>query len=396
MPDAANTDCYLCGARNDLDSDFCVRCDGQLLKLPTDALDLASADAEELIDDTVVDVEEDVVQEPRRRRVRTGSVEDQRLSDALGLTTDDDENDDVDPSFIDTLVTGVPQARQSTAIPMIGTSTGAIPQSAMTSQEFGIRTYVLLALLLVSTAWLGWTTLSGDNSSGPENLAFTDTTLPIATTTTSTTEVQRRGWSEAEASGTYGAAFHRVLLYDCPAENANGEPLNIEPIDDLWTSGIAVDEHNAVIAGGELPSANVAIIQSRTGARRLATIEPGPRGTRVATTASVISRNLDLREAPDGDATYFLTYDMESNVVETSDESAGQRLEIVVTNVGDPLRAQVGFAQLQFDDLIAINRRVEVINDEDAPNPTTICDRASRLFTMSTESANEPIEANEQ
>lgn len=382
MSDAPSSDCYLCGARNDLDADFCIRCDGQLLKLPSDALDIAITDPEELIDDAIPDVEEDVVQKPRRRRVGSGSVEDQRLSDALGLLAGDDDSDA--DGLLDTIVTGVPQAKQSANIPLIGTRTGIVPQSALESKEFGARTYVLLVLLLMATAWLGWSTLTdGAQEASPDNLAFTDSTLPI--TTTSTTERPRREWSEAESSGRYGGAFHRVLLYDCPSVGPNGETVNIEPLDERWTAGIAVDEHNVIVDRATLPTANVAIIQARNGARRLAIVEAGPSETRISTTSSVISRNLDLAEAPDGEAIFFLTYDQESNAVESHRERTEEPLELVVSNYGELLEARVRRAKLPFDELNAIVKRVEVVTEKDAPVPNTTCDRASQLVTVSTE-----------
>jgi len=366
-----------------------VRCDGQLLKLPVEPVDLATTDPTEFIDDVIPDVEEDVVQKLKRRRARSGSVEDQRLSDALGLSEDDG---DVDPDFIDTVVTSVPRATQSASIPLIGTRTGMVPQSNMHSTEFGIRTYVLLGLLLLATAWLGWATLSGGDSTAPtpENLAFTNSTLPHVSTTT--TEAVSRQWSEAEAVGHYGPAFTRVQLYTCPSETPEGGLTKVQPLDDRWTSGIAVDEHNVLLNAIDLRRANVAIIRARNGAQRLAIVSPGRPGTRVATTFSPISRDLDLESLSEGNPSFFLTYDHESNVVESHDQPASAPLELTVSDVGDLLKVRVGATRFDNAQLLQINSRVEPVDDEDAPKPETICDRANQLEHVNIEPAAEQSE----
>ncbi len=389
MSASASTDCYLCGARNDPESDYCVRCDGQLLKLPVEPVDIATTDPTEFIDDAIPDVEEDVVQKPKRRRTRSGSAEDQRLSDALGLTEDDG---DVDPDFIDTVVTSVPRATQSASIPLIGTRTGMVPQSDMHSNEFGIRTYVLLGLLLVATAWLGWVTLSegGSTDPTPDNLAFTNSTLPAVSTTT--TEAVSRQWSEAEAVGHYAPAFTRVQLYTCPSETPEGGLTKVQPLDDMWTSGIAIDEHNVLLNATDLRGANVAIIRARNGAQRLAIVSPGRSGTRVATTLSPISRDLDLESLSEGNPAFFLTYDHESNVVESHDQPASAPLELTVSDVGDLLKVRVGATRFDNAQLLQINSRVEPVDDEDAPKPETICDRANQLEYVNSELAAEQPE----
>lgn len=365
-----------------------MRCDGQLLKLPVEPVDIATAPTE-FIDDAVPDVEEDVVQKSRRRRARSGSAEDQRLSDALGLTEDDG---DVDPDFIDTVVTSVPRATQSASIPLIGTRTGMVPQSAMHSSEFGIRTYVLLGLLLLATAWLGWATLSGGESTDltPDNLAFTNSTVPAVSTTT--TEAVSRQWSEAEAVGHYGPAFTRVQLYTCPSETPEGGLTKVQPVDDMWTSGIAIDEHNVLLNAIDLRGANVAIIRARNGAQRLSIVSPGRSGTRIATTLSPISRNLDLEASAEGNPTFYLTYDQESNVVESRAEPASAPLELTVSDVGALLGVRIGVTHFDNEQLVQINWLAEPVDDEDAPKPETICDRANQLERVNSEPAAEQPE----
>lgn len=389
MSASESTDCYLCGARNDVEADTCVRCDGQLLKLPADTIDIAEIAQEELIVDEVHDVVEDAVRKPASRR-RSGSAEDQRLSDALGLT---DRSETVDPDFIEAVVTSVPRAQQSANIPLIGTRTGMVPQAAMHAKEFGIRTYVLLALLVVMTGWFGWATLSkAEEDPQPDNLAFTNSTLPPRTTTT--TEVTRREWTEAEVEGRYGVAFTRVQLYSCPTETPTGGLNNIEADDDMWSSGIAVDDHNVILTTDDLRSANAAVVRTRNGSQRLAIVQTGPQGTRLATTASPISRSLELGSQADGEPTYFLSYDSQTNVVTSASAAQTTTLEVTVSNLGDVLEARLGRARLDAAELAAINHRVEPVEDEDAPEPVTICDRANRLTSATPSPSNEPNEAN--
>lgn len=393
MSASESTDCYLCGARNDADADSCVRCDGQLLRLPSDALDLETTDhTDDLIVDEVPDVVEDVVQRRPARRARSGSVEDQRLSDALGLTTYDHDDDDVDPDFMETVVTSIPRAKQSASIPLIGTRTGMVPQAAMHAKEFGRRTYVLLAVLLGVTAWLGWNTLSNSDDPLPDSVAFTDTTLPPTTTTT--TEAPSREWSEAEVTGRYGAAFTRVQLYACPSETPEGATINVVPLDDMWTAGIAIDEHNVLINTTDLPSANAAIIRARNGAQRLAVVQTGPARTRLATTTSTISRNLDLGDTSDGSPTFFVSYDHESNRVNSADAPSPSAVELTVTNTGDVDEVRLGANRLDAETLRSINQQVETVEDEDAPDPQTICDRANRLASSTSDPSTEDQEAN--
>lgn len=385
MSASTSTDCYLCGARNDLVADYCVRCDGQLLKLPTENLDLESADPADLIDDDVSETEADD-RPTRLRRNRSGSVEDQRLSDALGMS-----DDDIDPALMDTVVTSIPRVIQSVNIPLIGTRPGVVSQHSMHAKEFGRRTYFLLAMLLLATAWLGWVTLSGGDET-PENLAFTNSTAPQRATTT--TETPRRQWSEAEVVGRYGGAFTRVQLYVCPAPTAEAAT-KLEPLDDMWTSGIAVHENNVILNSTDLLSANVAVIRSRTGQQRLAIIGRSDDGSRIATTSTSISRHLGLQDTPGGEATYVLTYDLETNVVETAPESTLGDFELHVTDLGDVDSVRVGRVEVDTAQLLRINGRAEPIEIEDAPKPESICDRAWLLaYQPAIETTNDETEAN--
>ena len=370
MAASSSNDCYLCGARNDPDSDFCVRCDGQLLKLPTESLDIADTDPADLMIDEVSAVE---IEAPRKRRNRSGSLADQRLSDALG--TDDA---DIDPEFIDPVVTSIPRATQSARIPVIGTRTGMIPQSAMHVKDFGVRSYVLLGLLLLATAWLGWVTLGeGGVDNTPDNLAFTNSTLPVQVTTP--TDAPRRKWTEAEAVGRYGPAFTRVLLYDCPATTPDGAIVKTEPTDDLWTAGIAINEHNVILNESDLRSANVAVIRSRNGVRRLAVIRPGPQRLRIATTDATISRHLGLTETSSGAPEFHLIYDLDTSAVEVLSDPSDEPLGVTITDLGGVDSVRIDRTTLDASILRAIDHEVKVVENEDDPKPETICDLAAQL-----------------
>jgi len=370
MSAPSSNDCYLCGARNDPEADFCVRCDGQLLKLPTENLDIADTDPADLILD---EVSEEEIEAPRKRRNRSGSLDDQRLSAALGM-----HEADIDPEFIDPVVTSIPRATQSASIPLIGTHTGMIPQSSMHVNDFGVRTYVLLGLLLLATAWLGWVTLSeGGEDNTPDNLAFTNSTLPIQATTT--TDAPRRKWTEAEAAGRYGPAFTRVLLYDCPATTPEGAAVKIEATDDFWTAGIAIDEHNVILNESDLRSANVAVIRSRNGVRRLAVIRPGPERLRTATTDATISRHLGLTDISSGAPEFHLIYDLDTSAVEVLSDPSDGPLELAITDLGEVDSVRIDRTTLDASILRAIDHEVKVVENEDDPKPETICDLAAQL-----------------
>jgi len=371
MSASSSNDCYLCSARNDPEAESCVRCDGQLLKLPTENVDIANTDPADLILDELSD---NPIKAQQKRRNRSGSVEDQRLSDALGMN-----EDHIDLGLVDPVVTSIPRASQSASIPLIGTRAGAIPQSSMHVKDLGVRTYVLLGLLLLATAWLGWATLSeGRVDARPDNLAFTNSTLPVQATTT--TEPPRRKWSEAEAVGRYGPAFTRVLLYDCPSTTPEGATVKIEEIDDLWTAGIALDEHNVILNESDLRSANVAVIRSRSGVRRLAIVAPGPEGLRIATTDATISRHLALTETSMGDPVFHLAYDLETSIVEGLSDASKEPLELTITDLGEVDAVRIDRTRLDLSILRAIDHEVEVVEIEDDPKPETTCDRAAQLM----------------
>jgi hypothetical protein len=369
MPASPTSDCYLCGARNDFRADFCVRCDGQLLRLPADNVDLA--------DEPIVDLfeyfpESDEVPEARpKKRARKGSFEDQLLSDALGLQDDDAEM--LDPRFIDAVVTSIPRARLSADIPMLGTRAGAVPQSAMNTGELGRRSYVLLGLLVLATAWFGWSTLASTTEETPDSLAFTEATVPITTTTT-TTEKPRRQWTENEVDGAYGPTFVRIELLECAATGPN-------PVAEADGVGIAIDTHNAVLDPGPLRNVNAAVIRSRTGGRRLATVERNADGLHVATALIATSRNLDI-EVVEGDPTYFVGYDPDTNAVSTHAAAQDVPVEIRITPTGDVHSIRLGSFVTGAAQLADVTGRVQNNPEVALPDSPSLCQQALNLVPI--------------
>jgi len=134
MPDHSS-DCYLCGAQNSANASFCVRCNGQLLRLPTvDAEPEAPGPSESDEESEVAKAAEPSAGSDQFRRLRQlrrkSTLDDSRLSDALGL------NDSESPDMVlpPTTVNAVPKASQAKDIPIIGTIAGAVPQKTLRSE----------------------------------------------------------------------------------------------------------------------------------------------------------------------------------------------------------------------------------------------------------------------
>ncbi len=364
------SDCYLCGARNDPQEKFCVRCNGQLLRIATEeeevVEDAPDFDVEELTDLH----EEEEASTAKLPRWRKGSVEDQRLSAALGL----DEDIPIDDDLIDTVVTSIPRATPATEMPMIGTRPGAVQQAVLhTSDGVGRRTYVLLVLLLLATVWLGYTTLSSRGE--PDNLAYTTAQSTSTTTTTTTTAAPVREWSVAEVDGRFGSAFVRAELFACTAAaNGDGE-IVIELLATGIGSGVAVDPYNSVLSVADVPNATAARIVGRSGTSRVARVDRDPAtGAMVATSHQATSRHLRLTDENEGAPTFFLHFDPATNAVQTSTAGLDQLDQIVVTNQGDAEGIRVGGLSLNHDQLLLLDRRVELTAAPGKENP--VCSAA--------------------
>ncbi len=362
MGDSSN-DCYLCGARNEPLDDFCVRCDGQLLRLSSDEPDEPAGSEASVIDDVRSIVGDEQSTKPKQPRWRKGSVEDQRLSDALGL-----EDNSIDEQLLDTVVTSIPRANPSAEMPMIGTRPAGTQAVLHTSENPNRRTYVLLGLLLLATVWLGYTTLT--ESSEPDNLAYTSAQSTSTTITTTTTAVPTREWTVAEVDGRFGSAFVRAELFACEqSADENGVPVVVLAATGIG-SGIAVDQYNSVLQISDLPNATAARIVGRSGTSRIARIDRDPdTGAIVATSHQATSRHLRLSDETEGDRTFFLHFDPETNAVQTSTTPVDGLDQIVVTNLGDVQSIRVDDQVLDHGQLLTLDTQVELTDEPSSDDP---------------------------
>lgn len=364
-------DCYLCGASNPPDADFCTRCDGQLLKIGLDAEFHDEPELDELpgeVDGAPED-EADAPGTPKKlRQLRLKSVEDSRLSDALGLgagEADGEWDDDAPIAF--------PKAGPAAGIPMIGTRQPPPTAEAMVERS-SRPVYVLLGMLFAVVAWMAYNALFIRDDSLPESLALTNTTL--APQTTSTTEAPPRPWSSAEVGGKFGPTFVRVTLIDCPIEQADA-PIPTQPLEEWTVFGVTVNEHSVLVAGSDLRTADVATIRSRFGNTALARISLPKNGVGVATTDRSLNRTLSLVEEPIGNDVYFVSYDDEFATTTVTTERSDVPIEITVTDQGEAtaVRLEQGIAEL--DLLHEISTYRTTIEENPAPRRGgTICDDA--------------------
>lgn len=336
-------DCYLCGAHNSADADFCERCNGQLLKIGLEP----APEVEEF-----VAPEPEIVEEPPPP-ANTGqveslkSVEHRRLSAALGLgkpaapppTPQRPRPLDEPPEPSTGGVTGVPTARSTSGIPMIGTRAASVETSTIRDSDPGRKTAIALIVLAALVGWFGYRTLtSGAVDVPPDELAFATTTSLRPTTTT--TEAPVRQWTENEVLGKFSSVFVTVELYDCPAIETGKE----EALDDWRTPGVLIDEHNVIFDGAELQGADIAVVRSRIGSETLGRLSAHGSGVGIVTSAAASNRNLKLIDAPEGEPTFWVTRDAETNGIVVSTEpltSAGEAV-VIVSGQGDPLAVDIG------------------------------------------------------
>ena len=356
MSAPANNDCYLCGSPNEPEASHCERCSGQLLRLPSEEPAPASDPTEDLRNDDLApeeEEEEEEVDKPRRkRRTRKGNIADQRLSDALGLdqtivvANDDTHNDDL----VDTVVTSIPRATPAADIPLIGTRAGAVPQSALNERTTGKATFVLLGLLVAATGWLGYSTLTA-SSEGPENIAFTATTTTSSSSTTST-EPPKDLWTLSEVNGRYAQVFLRVDLYDCTTPD---EPSMVAEN----VVGVALDTNHVLIENlPALGSADVAVVKTRTFTRRTVKLSRMGDGALIGTSRTQTSRNLgidSLTSPIEGDQTFFVGFDRETNEVATTTRRVAAPVEIGVSETGVPNAIFFGTRTHEIDSLLGVS-----------------------------------------
>lgn len=358
MSSSSDFDCYLCGAQNEPTADHCARCSGQLLRIPSvdgDDVDGESSGAQDGESSEAEGNGAPPEEKKSRRKLRKGTVQEQRLSDALGLPPEliDIDEDPEDP-LVDTVVTSIPRATPSADIPLLGTRAGAVPQAAMKDREFGKATYILLGLMVLATGWLAYSTLIGGGDE-PESIAFTGTTTTSSTSTTST-EAPRRIWQPTEIQDVYDSTFVRVDLYEC----STGEDQEVTGELVGQTVGVALDTNNILIGD----HAEAVVVRSRTGASRVALVSRTPDGI-VATSLRGNSRNLGLTAASNEtpDETYFVGFEPETNAVETTTEMQGATAEIEVSNTGDAHTVFLAGTRYDTAPFIELDLSAELIPD---------------------------------
>ncbi len=363
-------DCYLCGASNPPDADFCERCDGQLLKIGLDAE--FNDDVDEVLDpeieessDAPTDGEEEEPQEkPKKRRLaRLKSVEDSRLESALGLGGDDEWDDD--PELV------IPKAGPAVGIPMIGTRASTVSSKAMLVEKDNRTAYVLLGMLVAAVAWMAYSTLYGSSDQAPESIALVSTTAPVETAPT--TVDGPAPWTGSEVGGRYGPTFVRVTLLDCPDVRTQGA--RTEPLEDWRVYGVAVSEYSVVLPASAVRNADVATIRSRFGNQRPARLTVLPGDIAVASTDRALSRSLDTGDDPEGSDTYYVSYDDEVNVTTVLTEPSLVPVEIAVTDQGDvtSIRLDRSVAEIELLREIATYRTEILTNPTPVANPSA-CD----------------------
>lgn len=376
MADASN-DCYLCGAPNEPDANHCSRCNGQLLRLPSpdpepEPEPAITPGADLGLDDLRGD---DEVSEPKktdgsymRRLRRKGSIEDDRLSAALGLHSSGDE---AEGEPVEQVEPTIPRANPLAEMPIIGTRPVG-PSKVNTRDEPGRRVYVLLGLLFLATAWLGYTTLQAPPPL-PESVALADANL--APEPPPETEAPARTWSQSEVDGRYEDAFVYVELATCSQPDPTSG--NSDPLSSAQSHGVAVSETVVIADLGPLPTATAARVSTRLGQQRFAILSDSETGERVIVSPTA-TRDFLLGQQLSGEERFQLTFDPATNAVTTSELSAVVvEPQIVVTDQGAVSSIRVGDQSLDFDELSALSG--EVLVEGTATNEGDLCDWAQVL-----------------
>ncbi len=383
-------DCYLCGTTNPLEADHCTSCSGQLLRLPGD--DAESDDPDELGDSANFDdptpepapaPQKKSKLSPMQRRLQSSvlsSVEDQRLSDALGLSKQSEESssdDDIDDGLdqLHTEVTSIPQTKAAENIPVIGTQ-GSSAIHYKDDDEVGPIAYVITALLIVATIWFGYDSLFRDRGPQPDSIAFTDTTR-TSTSTSSTTSTQAPETTVPidEVDFRFGPTIVLAVPFDCDISD--------DPVADPLVA-VAIDEHSVVL-GNNLPAGVDAVqIVTRTGNIRVGVVH-NRGGINLASSNAPTSRHLSLDEVDypvsSVQPAYFVGYDAEANLVYTTEASQSFDAEIAVSDKGEAIDIRIGGNSFAAEDLASIDITVEL--DGDPPGQRArVCDTAEVLVPV--------------
>lgn len=374
-------DCYLCGTENPASAEYCVKCSGQLLKIADAPAETGEAVESELPDsfenpfatDELPGSTQPTPQKPSRKV--HASIEDQRLSDALGLTEDVDEPAPAQPQPTvasaqppqQTPGQAVPGAQplaqtsrpSATAVaPALNVTTvDGDPRGSIFSsrgdEEVGPIAWVIVAMLFIAVGWFGYSTLvRTPDRPTPESIGFVaeTTTLP-PTTTTAAPEVELV--SAREVDSEYNSSLVRLVPFQCEAGvgEQNGDPL----------VGVAINSRSVVVAPGLPAGTNAVRIVTRTGATRVAILSQQA-GVTVATSNARTNRNLEIEEFGN-DTAFFVHYDLEENDVFVTETSENAGLEVEVSEAGLIHRVRVGQTTVSAEDLAAIDLEIEI--DED-------------------------------
>jgi hypothetical protein len=351
-------DCYLCGAGNPDDADFCHKCDGQLLKIGGSIEDEVVEPDSEL----VVELDQEFDDETPTRRRFMRSLEHSRLEAALGLGDDEDPEDAPEaPTF-----SNVSQAGN---IPMIGTRTAPISFEGTTTRESGKFVYVMLALLTAAVGWLGYETLVV-GTEGPENLAFNETAVEF--NTTPVTVPAARPWTEGEVSSKFARAFVTLRLHDCP-EDEEDAPRTVQ--------GVAINNHNVIFNVSELQGADAATIRTQLGFSESAMISRSASGDfAIATTHRNLTRNLALLPDPEGTDTFFMSYDTELNLAQIDIKPSSALIEVSITEHGQPTSVRLQSNEISLDKLLDLSTRTAELEESgEASKARTACDKVKFL-----------------
>lgn len=395
-------DCYLCGTSNDADADLCTNCGGQLLKLGTFDDDIDDDEqgvaGENEVDELahMADFEDQPPPKPKaaatkasknpiknrlNRSIHT-SIEDKRLSDALGLTK---EADDDGLDQLNTEVTSIPRARAAENIPVLGTKT--VSEGTRTQyvddDEISTVAYVALAALILITAWFGYDTLfRGSGSAEPDNIAFVDTTTTLPPTTT--TEAPDPGFTPDQVNFIFGSAIVRIVPYACNEGfgSSVGDPM----------PAIAINDRSVLLPSNLPDGTNIVQIVTRTGSTRIGVVS-NEGGVPVATSNVLTSRNIEIAETTN-DADFYVGYDLESNTVTTAESSQQSDAEITVSSLGALNEVRIGSAVTSAEQLRDIDRMVEFDFELAVRRPETVCQSAAPLF-LATPAVEETAEEND-
>lgn len=357
-------DCYLCGASNPDDADFCHKCDGQLLKIGA----LEPEEPVEVEGELVVELDQEFEDEAPTRRRTMRSLEHSRLEAALGLGDDLDPEDEPEaPTFSNVGNPG--------NIPMIGTRTAPVSfeTSGGRAERGGKFIYVMLALLTAAVAWLGYQTLVIGNE-GPENLAFNETAVEFNTAPVTVPEA--RPWTESEVSSKFARAFVTVKLYDCPAEIKD----KTEADSERSVQGIAINNHSVIFNSNDIRGADAASIRTQLGFSEIALISRSTEGFAIATTHRNLTRNLALSPDPEGTDTYFMSYDTQLNLANIDIKPSASDLEVSITEHGQPTSLRVKDREVSLESLLELSAmRAEYEDSKEAEKAHSVCARSQFL-----------------